>query len=126
MRLLVLSANILSSQRGSEPRYVAPHDVHLEVGDLNDKDFGLSVFDYDAAIVHITKPSYSSIGYFENMPKLLRDSKMALDHGRSIICIPQSPNFSPKRLNDTGKPVTIALWHFNRGGQFCLLTWETR
>ncbi len=106
MRLLILSDYISHSQRGSEPGYTPPHDVDLVVGDLNDsRDFDYSVFDYDVAIVHITPGTYNSIGYFENMPNLLRDSKIALDQGRSIICIPQSKNFRPEKLNQYGDPV---------------------
>ena len=106
MRLLILSDYISRSQRGSEPGYTPPHDVDLDVGDLNDsREFDFSVFDYEVAIVHITPGGYNSIVYFKNTPKLLRDSKIALDQGRSIICIPQSKNFRPEKLNEYGDPV---------------------
>ena len=65
MRLLILSDYISRSQRGSEPGYTPPHDVDLDVGDLNDsREFDFSVFDYEVAIVHITPGGYNSIVYF--------------------------------------------------------------
>lgn len=108
MRLLILSDYISHSQRGSEPGYTPPHDVDLVVGDLNDsRNFSYSVFDYDVAIVHITPGTYNSIGYFANMPKLFRDSKIALDQGRSIICIPQSKTSVQNHSTNMGTRFTI-------------------
>lgn len=104
MRLLIISEPIQDIQTyKSEMRYPFPTDIQLDMGDLNDKDFNLSVFDYDVSIVHIRKPSYSTQGYYHNLPKLLQDSALALEHGRSIICLPGSVNFvSEKREIGSG------------------------
>ncbi|GAH95488.1 unnamed protein product, partial [marine sediment metagenome] len=82
---------------GKSP-YHAPHDVHLDTGDLNTmEDFTFSVFDYDVSIVHIRESPYSTFGYYENLPKLLQDSSLTLEHGHSVICLPHSRNFVSER-----------------------------
>ena len=110
MRLLILSEGIKREQGYREPRYSPPYDIHLDVGDLNQVNdrsgsFDFSTFDYDVAIVHISTPPYHSIGYYENLEKLLRDCQVSLEHGRTIICLPESQNFRPARANNFGTPV---------------------
>lgn len=103
MRLLILSEEIERQQRFAKVKYIPPYDAHLEAGDLNSTDdFHFSAFDYDVTIVHIIEPQHHSIGYYENLPKLLRDARIALQNGRSIICLPQSSSFQSKRLNENG------------------------
>jgi len=102
MRVLILSETIESSQRFGKSPYHPPLDIHLDVGDLNDEKLSFSVFDYDVSIVHISKPYYHTIGYHQNLPKLLQDSSIALEHGRSVICLPQSGNFRSERLHEQG------------------------
>jgi len=94
MRVLILSDTIEHEQRVGKSPYRAPYDVHLDVGDLNETDnFIFSVFDYDVSIVHIHDIAWHTRGYYQNLPKLLQDSLIALQHGRSVICLPESPNF---------------------------------
>ena len=94
MRVLILSDTIDHEQGFSESPYQAAYDVHLDVGDLNQTDnFVFSVFDYDVSIIHILEPAYNTHGYYKNLPKLLRDSLIALQYGRSVICLPESRNF---------------------------------
>ena len=93
MRLLIISEPIRDMQLRKEPPYSFPYDIHLDMGDLNNRDFNFSVFDYDVSIVHIRMPSYNTAGYYQNLPKLLQDSTLALKHGRSIICLPDSIDF---------------------------------
>lgn len=102
MRILILSETIYSSQGYGKSTYNPPLDIHLDVGDLNDEKLSFSVFDYDVSIVHISKPYYHTIGYYQNLPKLLQDSSIALEHGRSVICLPQSGNFRSERLHEQG------------------------
>lgn len=104
MRVLILSDTISGMQASySESRYHAPYDVQLDTGDLNDAEgFTFSVFDYDVSIVHIWESHYHTIGYYQNLPKLLQDSSLALEHGHSIICLPHSRNFISERLDEKG------------------------
>ena len=102
MRILILSDTIGDMQRFGKSPYSAPYDVQLDTGDLNDEDFNFSLFDYDVSIVHIEEEQYHTIGYYKNLPKLLEDSALALEHGRSVICLPHSKNFISKRLNEEG------------------------
>jgi hypothetical protein len=103
MRLLVLSEIVCRGRHFKELPYRPPYDVELEVGDLNETmDFSYSVFDYDVSIIHITEPRESTIGYYENLPKLCQDAAMALENGRSIICLPQSRNFTSETLRAGG------------------------
>jgi hypothetical protein len=104
MQLLIISAAIQDIQLyKSEVRYVFPPDIQLDIGDLNDEDFNLSVFDYDVSTVHIRRPSYNTEGYYHSLPKLLQDSALALEHGRSIICLPDSVDFvSENRKRGSG------------------------
>lgn len=111
MRVLILSATIDDEQRGKSP-YQAPYDVHLDVGDLNQtEDFIFSVFDYDVSIVHIREPAYHTHGYYQNLPKLLQDSLIALQHGRSVICLPGSRNFISEISRDKGMSAYEWLTH---------------
>jgi len=103
MRVLILSDVIDREQNFGKPRYQAPYDVHLDTGDLNStEDFTFSVFDYDVSVVHIRESPHHTSGYYENLPKLLRDSALALEHGHSIICLPHSKNFISKVLDRAG------------------------
>ena len=95
MRVLILSETIDYEQQFGKSPYQAPYGVHLDVGDLNETDdFIFSVFDYDVSIVHICEPAYYTQGYYRNLPKLLQDSLIALQHGRSVICLPESRDFT--------------------------------
>jgi hypothetical protein len=104
MRLLILSEVIRRKQRSEEPPYIPPYDVRLDVGDLNEEAdaFSFSVFDYDVSIVHIVEPQHHTLGYYKNIPKLLQDSAIALEHGRSIICLPQSRDFHSRTARNVG------------------------
>lgn len=103
MRILIISDTIDDRQRDGKSRYSAPYDVQLMTDDLTKTDdFTSSVFDYDVSIVHVEEPVYNTIGYYENLPKLLRDSSLALEHGHSIICLPHSRNFISKRSDQRG------------------------
>lgn len=96
MRVLILSDTIGSN-------YHAPYGIQLDTDDLNHtEDFTFSVFDYDVSIVHIRESPYHTIGYYENLPKLLQDSSLALEHGHSVICLPHSRNFISERLDEKG------------------------
>ena len=103
MRVLILSDTISGMQAFGKSPYHTPYDVQLDTGDLNKSEgFTFSVFDYDVSIVHIKESPYHTIGYYENLPKLLQDSLLALEHGHSVICLPGSRNFISKRLNESG------------------------
>ena len=72
MRILILSEQLYWQQRRNESVYDPPSDIRLDVGHLNfTDDFTFSVFDYDVSIVHVSEPSYNTIGYYENLPKLM-------------------------------------------------------
>ncbi len=106
MRLLIISEQIDQIQRGGSNQWEPPYDVQLDIVNLNNTDgFQVSVFDYDVTIVHITDPTYHSIGYYENIPKILEDTKLAIQHGRTVICLPGSSSFTPKRLDRSRAPV---------------------
>jgi hypothetical protein len=107
MRLLILSESIDWTQRHEEYNFVPPDEIHLVTGDLNNSEgTHYSVFDYDVAIIHIHPPRYgSTLGYHWNIPKVVTDSLVALKHGRSIICLPQSDNFRPEAHGKRGEPV---------------------
>jgi hypothetical protein len=97
----------------SEVHYVFPYDIQLDMGDLNAEDFNLSVFDYDISIAHIRMPSYHTSGYYRNLPKLLQDSSLALEHGRSVICLPDSRDFiSEGHKREKGMSAYEWLKHF--------------
>lgn len=96
MRVLILSDTISHDQAFSESPYRASPDVQLDTGDLNDEDFNVSLFDYDVSIVHIEEEQYHTIGYYKNLPKLLQDSALALEQGRSVICLPIRKTLFPK------------------------------
>src|SRR4030042_3882021 len=103
MRVLILSESIHLYHSPDEGLCASIPDLRLDVGNLNDADgLAFSVFDYDVAIIHISKPAYHTIGYRRNLPKLLRDSQIALQHGRSIICLPQSQDFTSKESRENG------------------------
>jgi hypothetical protein len=94
MRLLILSEAIYWAQHSEQTCYTPPYDVRLDVGHLDDMDFAYSIFDYGVSIIHIEEQRYNTSGHYQNLPKLLQDSKIALEHGRSIICLPQCKNFT--------------------------------
>lgn len=103
MRVLILSDRISHQQRLAGVKYQPAYDITVDVADLNDADgFKSSVFDYDVSIVHITKPWHHSIGYYQHLPKLLADAKVALENGRTIICLPGSEDFRSERLHERG------------------------
>ena len=103
MRVLILSETIDHEQQFGKSPYQAPYGVHLDVGDLNETDhFIFSVFDYDVSIVHIREPAYHTHGYYQNLPKLLQDSLIALQHGRSVICLPESRDFTSEVSHEKG------------------------
>ena len=90
-----------------------PNDVRLDVGDPNQvDDFSYSLFDYDVAIIHIIESSNHSIGYYNNIPKLLKDTGTAVQHGRTVICMPESNNFIAKSGNEYGASVYDWLKNF--------------
>ncbi len=92
MRLLILSETI--DWEDVEKSYRPPYDIKLDKGNLNEQwGFNFSVFDYDVSFIHIKQPSFSE-GYYKNLPKLESDSLIALQNGRTIICLPESINFS--------------------------------
>lgn len=95
MRLLIVSEGIRDRQHGEMP-CVFPYDIQVDIGDPNHQDFNFSAFDYDVSIVHIRMPYPHTSGYYKNLPKLLQDSSLALEHGRSIICLPDSIDFVSK------------------------------
>ncbi len=112
MRVLILSETISRMQAISKSPYHAPYGVHLDMGDLNKvEDFTFSVFDYDVSIVHIWEPSYHTMGYYENLPKLLQDSSLALENGHSVICLPHSRNFISQSLDERGMSAYEWLTH---------------
>ena len=112
MRVLILSETIDHEQRFGKSPYQAPYSVHLDVDDLNKTDYFIfSLFDYDVSIVHIREPAYHTHGYYKNLPKLLQDSFIALKHGRSVICLPESPNFVSEILGDRGMQAFEWLTH---------------
>lgn len=102
MRVLILSDIISSTQAFGKSPYHAPPDIQLDTGDLNKEVFTSSVFDYDVSIVHICEPTYHTIGYYKNLPKLLQDSILALEHGHCVMCLPDSRNFISKSLDERG------------------------
>ncbi len=113
MRLLILSDSIYRKQSYGENIYIPPHDVHLDVGDPNETDnFNYSLFDYDISIIHIEKPSHHTIGYYHNISKISDDAKIALDNGLTVICIPESINFTSKSGNTYGATAYDWLKHF--------------
>ena len=86
-----------------ENKYDPASDVHLDVGDPNQtENFNFSLFDYDVSIIHIEQPRHHTIGYYQNIPKISEDANIALVSGRTVICIPDSKNFTPKSGNNYG------------------------
>lgn len=103
MRLLILSEIIDWKQRYGKARYTPSYDVQLGVNDPNETErFSPSIFDYDVSFVHITKPQYHTMGYYQNLPKILQDVTIALEQGRTVICLPQSLDFVSERLQEKG------------------------
>lgn len=112
MRVLILSDTIRQAQEFGKSPYHAPYDVQLDTGDLNEVEhFTFSVFDYDVSIVHIREPYYHTMGYYRNLPKLLQDSLLALEHGHSVICLPDSRNFISQESNEKGMSAYEWLTH---------------
>ena len=112
MRVLILSETISQMQAISESRYNVPPGVQLDMGDLNETEyFTFSVFDYDVSIVHIQESYYHTMGYYKNLPKLLQDSLIALEHGHSVICLPHSRNFISQESNEKGMSAYEWLTH---------------
>jgi len=97
MRLLILSEQIHHWQRFNDDQFIPQYDVELETGELY-RGFQFSIFDYDVAIVHIAREG-SSTFFRDALTKLLRDAKIALDQGRTIICMPETTNFPLERNN---------------------------
>ena len=116
MRVLVLSEIISSMQAASKSPYYPPYGVKLDMGDLNNTPFTFSVFDYDVSIVHIPVPTvhYRTAGYYKNLPKLLQDSALALEHGHTVICLPHSHNFTSETM-DQKKGMSAYEWLENLG-----------
>ena len=106
MRLLILSQSIRRMQR-EVPGYNAPWDVDLDIGQIGEIDHRLdfTVFDYDVAIVHITGPYADTSGYSRDLPKFAQDCKTALEHGRTIVCLPGSREYQTKSANGTLGPL---------------------
>jgi hypothetical protein len=106
MRILILSESIDKIQRSGVSEFMLPDSVELHTGNLNNPE-GLiySVFDYDVAIIHIIPGEFHNMGYLRNIPKVANDTLIALKHGRSIICLPESENFEPERDRARGLPV---------------------
>lgn len=102
MRVLILSDTINHKQHIKGLSYVVPNDIHLDTGHLNEDSFSFSVFDYDVSIILISGHSNYSQGYYKNLPKLLQDSKIALEHGRTVISLPESDDFIS--FNSAKKP----------------------
>ena len=103
MRVLILSDTIDHIQKFDKSPYLTPYDIQMDIGDLNEtEDFSYSVFDYDVSIVHIQEGPYHTLGYYKNLPKLQEDSLLALEHGKTVICLPHSRNFVSGRLDDRG------------------------
>ena len=103
MRVLIISEPISHEQAFGKVKYSPPYGMTLDVSELNGVDrFTHSAFDYDVTIVHITEPHYNSIGYHDNLPKLTADSKTALEHARTVICLPESSNFQSRSSNAWG------------------------
>lgn len=113
MRLLIISEPIRDMQLRKEPPYSFPYDIQPDIGDLNHGDFNFSAFDYDVSIVHIRVPYGHTLGYYKNLPKLLQDSSLALEHGRSIICLPNSIDFVSRNSKE-GEGMSAYEWlkHF--------------
>lgn len=113
MRLLILSESIEWDQNNSDNKYVPPHQTYLDVGNPNEVDnFSYSLFDYDVSIIHIRKPNHHTIGYYENIPRFIEDTKIALRNGRTILILPDSKNFRTKRSNKYGPSVYDWLQEF--------------
>jgi hypothetical protein len=96
MRLLILSDVVYSKQHRDEPLYPPPYDIRLDVGNHYYAGLSSSIFDYDVSIVHITEPRNEGEkeSYFQNISKIFRDSSIALEHGRTVICLPHSGDFA--------------------------------
>lgn len=103
MRTLILSESITRDLRSRDPAYHPPNNIQLDYGEINyTEDFNFSLFDYDISIVHIEECSYHTHGYFNHLPKLQRDTEKALEHGRTVICLPESCNFVSQMLQREG------------------------
>ena len=101
MRLLILSEDIHRKQRYEEYRYCPPDDVELVTAEINVDEFTATLFDYDVSIIHI-EPTHNSAGYYQNLPKLAQDCAIALQNGRSIICLPQAKDFVSETYRSSG------------------------
>ncbi len=102
IRTLILSDSISTKQNYYDGKYIAPYDVELETSDLNKTHLKFSLFDYDVSIIHIVKPDYSTSGYYANLPKILQDASIALEHGRTVICLPESEDFISEDRGERG------------------------
>ncbi len=96
MRLLILSDAISRKQSPDKsPYYIPPYDVHLEVGNPTQPDLSFSIFDYDVSVVHVEQgDSNAQSNFIGNTLKIFQDSLLALENGRTIICLPQSQDFA--------------------------------
>lgn len=96
MRILIISADVYSIHRyWDDIAYDPPSNVQLDIADPNQVSLKLSLFDYDVSVIHIQHPKSGDYGYYHNLPKIMADAKIALTHGRTVICLPQSKNFTP-------------------------------
>ena len=105
MNLLILSEEIKLKQSSEDTKYTPYSDVKIEVVDINSTRFIASVFDYDVTIVHVTKPRINTDGYYTHLPKLIDDSIIAVQNGRSIICLPSSEDFFPELGSQRRNPI---------------------
>lgn len=106
MKILFLSEKISHQQTFGNDKYLPPYNISIDFDDINNSDnFEFSIFDYDVSIIHINYPKHHTIGYFNNLPKISKDCKKALENGRTIILLPESKNFSTKFNNNYGPKV---------------------
>ncbi|NOH03695.1 MAG: hypothetical protein HND47_17900 [Chloroflexi bacterium] len=86
----------------------------MDVGDPNKiENLTYSLFDYDVSIIHIEKPRNHTIGYYHNIPKISEDARTAIENGRTVICIPESSNFTARSGNEYGATVYDWLKNFH-------------
>ena len=103
MRVLILSEKIRKEHRFGINKFSPPGNIYLHVDEINNtENFNSSIFDYDVSIININIPKHHSIGYFENLPKIMDDTKIALENGRTVIILPESKNFISIKRNQYG------------------------
>ena len=75
--------------------FSAPNDITLDVESLHSFSHrSASVFDYDITFIHVTLQHYNNRSqYFYALPKLRTDVKIALEHGRTLICMAEAHDF---------------------------------